>query len=159
SCPPPLCARGTPGPASSPPSPGALAPGWSGGPAGPGTGAAVEGFGRPKGARPPSPTRASAGGGRGSGPAAVGAPVRPGERAGIRWFPVDRPGLRTCGAMSNRSLLQMKWAENRSEGIWARSLTKHPSEWLKVVQEVVEIEDYPVPEAVWRLTSPPVSNP
>jgi ERCC4-related helicase len=48
-------------------------------------------------------------------------------------------------------LLQMKWAENRSEDIWARLLAKHPSEWLKVVQDVVEIEDDPVPEAVWRV--------
>jgi ERCC4-related helicase len=48
-------------------------------------------------------------------------------------------------------LLQMKWAENRSEEIWACLLAKHPSEWLKVVQEVVEIEDDPVPEAVWRV--------
>jgi ERCC4-related helicase len=48
-------------------------------------------------------------------------------------------------------LLQMKWAENRSEDIWARLLAKHPSQWLNVVQEVVEIEGDPVPEAVWRV--------
>jgi ERCC4-related helicase len=48
-------------------------------------------------------------------------------------------------------LLQMKWAENRTEDLWARLLAKHPSEWLKVVREVVEIVDDPIPEAVWRV--------
>ncbi len=54
-----------------------------------------------------------------------------------------------CRALGD--LLQMKWVEKRSEDIWARLLAKHPSEWLKVVREVVEIEDDPVPEAVWRV--------
>ncbi|MFL5342236.1 MAG: SNF2-related protein, partial [Gemmataceae bacterium] len=48
-------------------------------------------------------------------------------------------------------LLQMKWAENCGEDLWERLLAKHPSQWLKVVQDVVEIEDDPVPEAVWRV--------
>jgi ERCC4-related helicase len=48
-------------------------------------------------------------------------------------------------------VLQMKWAENRSEDIWARLLAKHPSEWLNVVQDDIEIADDPVPKAVWEV--------
>ena len=62
---------------------------------------------------------------------------------------VDRLRNALCRVMGE--LLQMKWIDNRDSKLWAKLLAIHPSEWLKPIQEVIEEEDDPVPEAVWKV--------
>ncbi len=45
-------------------------------------------------------------------------------------------------------LLQLKWAENKREGIWDELLRKHPKDWGTITRSVLEDQDDPVPAAI-----------
>jgi len=62
---------------------------------------------------------------------------------------VDHLRNALCRVMGE--LLQMKWVDSRDSELWAKLLSTHPSEWLKPIQGVIEEEDDPVPEAVWKV--------
>ena len=60
----------------------------------------------------------------------------------------DRLRTALCRVMGE--LLQMKWIDNRDSELWAKLLGKHPADWLKPIQGVLDEDDDPVPEAVWK---------
>lgn len=63
----------------------------------------------------------------------------------------DANDLRVALGRFMGELLHRKDVTKRDEAVWERLLARHPSEWLKILQGVIEIDDDPVPEAVWRI--------
>ena len=64
---------------------------------------------------------------------------------------VDRLRNSLCRNMP-KLLHELKWVGRSAPEIWKKLLSKHPKEWLSILdRNGIELDDDPVPEAVWKV--------